>query len=79
MTKIVNRVKALHAARSGQLPDLGSCALGDGRGANGARIAIGLNRPRATATLPDEMHAIRSVFPESLDHGRFTLHCDRYG
>jgi hypothetical protein len=24
MTKIVNRVKALHAARSGQLPDLGS-------------------------------------------------------
>jgi hypothetical protein len=23
MTKIVNRVKALHAARSGQLPDLG--------------------------------------------------------
>jgi hypothetical protein len=24
MTKIVNRVKPLHAARSGQLPDLGS-------------------------------------------------------
>jgi hypothetical protein len=26
MTKIVNRVKALHAARSGQLPDLGLLA-----------------------------------------------------
>jgi hypothetical protein len=54
MTKIVNRVKPLHAARSGQLPDLGSSETAD-RGALGRAVLV-LTHPALSLGEPVREH-----------------------